>query len=211
MIPPPAALQVAMPRLVLASASASRRGLLEAAGLRFAAVAAAVDEAAIKRAARAEGLDPAAAALRLADAKALAVAGGDPEALVIGADQLLVHEDGRWFDKPPDLAAARAQLLALRGRRHVLVTAAVGRRRGARIWQHVAAPALAMRGFSEAFLDAYLALEGEAAVTGSVGGYRLEGRGAHLFRRVEGEQAAILGLPLLALLEFLRGEGVLLA
>ncbi len=126
MIPPPAALQVAMPRLVLASASASRRGLLEAAGLRFAAVAAAVDEAAIKRAARAEGLDPAAAALRLADAKALAVAGGDPEALVIGADQLLVHEDGRWFDKPPDLAAARAQLLALRGHADRLARALAG-------------------------------------------------------------------------------------
>jgi septum formation protein len=199
--------QAETPRLVLASASATRRALLEGAALRFEAQPAAVDEAAIKEAAQAEGIPPADAALMLADAKAERIARRDPEALVIGCDQLLVCE-GRWFDKPPDLVAARAQLLALRGKAHELVTAVVCHRHGARIWQHVAVPRLVMREFGEAFLDAYVALEGERLL-GSVGAYRLEGPGVHLFARVQGDHAAILGLPLLPLLGFLRQHGVL--
>jgi septum formation protein len=201
-------MQAETPRLVLASASAARRALLAGAGLRFEAVAAAVDEAAIKEAAQAEAIPPADAALMLADAKAERIARRDPEALVIGCDQLLVC-DGQWFDKPTDPAAARAQLRRLRGRRHELVTAVVCHRYGRRIWQHVALPRLWMRNFSEAFLEAYLAAEGER-VTQSVGGYRLEGPGVQLFARIEGEYAAILGLPLLPLLGFLRDHGVLL-
>nr|WP_246419305.1 Maf family protein [Neoroseomonas alkaliterrae] len=193
--------------MVLASASATRRALLASAGLRFEAQAAAVDEAAIKEAAQAEGIVPADAAIMLAEAKAERIARRDPDALVIGCDQLLVCE-GRWFDKPADLAAARAQLLALRGRRHELVTAVVCHRQGGRIWQHVAVPRLVMRDFSDAFLDAYLAAEGER-VTASVGAYRLEGPGVQLFASVQGEHAAILGLPLLPLLGFLRQHGVL--
>jgi septum formation protein len=200
-------IQAATPRLVLASASATRRALLECAGLRFEAQAAAVDEAAIKEAAQAEGIAPADAAIMLAEAKAERIARRDPDALVIGCDQLLVCE-GRWFDKPADIAAARAQLLALRGRRHDLVTAVVCHRQGGRIWQHVAVPRLVMRDFSDAFLDAYLAAEGER-VTASVGAYRLEGPGVQLFASVQGEHAAILGLPLLPLLGFLRQHGVL--
>ena len=200
-------IQAATPRLVLASASATRRALLDSAGLRFEAQAAAVDEAAIKEAAQAEGIAPADAAIMLAEAKAERIARRDPDALVIGCDQLLVCE-GRWFDKPADLAAARAQLLALRGRRHELVTAVVCHRQGGRIWQHVAVPRLVMRDFSDAFLDAYLAAEGER-VTASVGAYRLEGPGVQLFASVQGEHAAILGLPLLPLLGFLRQHGVL--
>jgi septum formation protein len=201
------------PRLVLASASAARRAVLESAGLQFTAQAAAVDEAAIKESARAEGLPPSDAAMLLAEAKAGRIARRDPEALVIGCDQLLVcaMEDGvRWFDKPPDMAAARAQLLALRDRPHELVTAVVCHRRGERVWSHLARPRLAMRAFSEEFLDAYLAAEGERLLA-SVGAYRLEGLGPHLFREVRGEHAAILGLPLLPLLGFLRDHGVLLA
>lgn len=196
------------PPLVLASASAARRAVLEAAGLRFAAEAAAVDEAAIKESARAEGLPAEEAAMLLSDAKARRIAARRPEALVIGADQMLVC-DGRWFDKPPDLDAARAQLVALRGLPHVLVTAMVAWRDGARVWQHLARPRLVMRAFSEAFLDAYLAAEGER-VLGSVGAYRLEGPGVQLFSSVEGEHSAILGLPLIPLLGFLRDHGVLL-
>lgn len=202
-------IQAAAPRLVLASASTARRALLDSAGLRFEALPAAVDEASIKESAQAEGIPPADAALMLADAKAGRVARRDPEALVIGCDQLLVCE-GRWYDKPPDLAAARGQLLALRGRAHELVTAVVCHRHGGRVWQHVAVPRLAMRDFSEAFLDAYLALEG-ATLLGSVGAYRLEGPGIHLFARVQGDHAAILGLPMLELLAFLRQHGVLAA
>ena len=196
------------PALILATASQARRAVLAAAGLRFAAEAAAVDEAAIKEGAQAEGIPPGEAAMLLAEAKAQRIARRQPEALVIGADQLLVCE-GRWFDKPPDMAAARAQLLALRGRPHELMTAMVCWRGGQRVWQHLARPRLTMRGFSEAFLDAYLTLEGEA-VLGSVGAYRLEGPGVQLFDAVEGEHSAILGLPLLPLLGFLRQHGVLL-
>lgn len=200
-------IQAPVPPLVLASASAARRAVLEGAGLHFEALPAAVDEAAIKEAAQAEGIAAADAAIILAEAKAERIGRRHPEALVIGCDQLLVCE-GRWFDKPPDLAAARAQLLALRGRRHELVTAVVCHRHGSRIWQHVATPRLAMRDFSDAFLDAYLAMEGER-VTTSVGAYRLEGPGVHLFASVQGEHAAILGIPLLPLLGFLRQHGVL--
>ncbi|MGK7869230.1 Maf family protein [Falsiroseomonas sp. E2-1-a20] len=200
------------PALILASASAARRAVLEAAGLRFEARAAAVDEAAIKEGAQAEGIPPAEAALMLAEAKAMRIARRAPEALVIGCDQLLVAPDDsgtpRWFDKPPDMAAARAQLLALRGRRHELVTATVAWRGGERIWQDVTTPRLTMRDFSHEFLEAYLAAEGEALL-GSVGAYRLEGPGVQLMAKIEGEHSAILGLPLLPLLRFLRQHGVL--
>jgi septum formation protein len=195
------------PRLVLASSSATRRALLTQAGLAFEAQAAAVDEAAIKQSAQAEAIPPGEAALMLADAKAERIQRRAPDALVIGGDQLLVCE-GRWFDKPPNLATARENLLALRGRRHELVTATVCWRNGERIWQDLSTPRLTMRSFSEAFLDSYLAAEGEA-LCASVGAYRLEGLGAHLFSRVEGEHSAILGLPLVPLLRFLRQHGVL--
>jgi septum formation protein len=200
-------LQAADPELVLASASATRRALLEQAGLAFTALPAAVDEAAIKQSAQAEGIPAADAALMLADAKAERVARRRPEALVIGGDQLLVCE-GSWFDKPESLAMARQSLHALRGKRHELVTATVAWRHGARIWQDVTTPRLTMRDFSEPFLDAYLAAEGEALLA-SVGAYRLEGLGVHLMSRIEGEHSAILGLPLPPLLRFLRQHGVL--
>ncbi|WP_027283355.1 Maf family protein [Rubritepida flocculans] len=193
-------------RLILASQSASRRALLEAAGLSFEAMPAAVDEAAIKESAKAEGMTPADAALLLADAKAARIARRHPEAVVIGADQLLVCE-GEWFDKPADVQAARRQLERLRGRAHELVTAVVGWRAGQRAWQHIATPQLAMRDFSDAFLDAYLAREG-ALVTQSVGAYRLEGPGIQLMRDIRGEHTAILGLAMLPLLAWLREQGL---
>ncbi len=201
-------IQAAAPALILASASKARRAVLAGAGLRFEIRVAGVDEAAIKEAAQAEGISPDEAALILAVAKAERVARSAPDALVIGADQLLVCDDA-WFDKPPDMAAARAHLQRLRGRRHELVTALVCHRGGQRIWQHVAKPRLTMRAFSDAFLEAYLAAEGEALLS-SVGADRLEGHGAQLFDRIEGDQPAILGLPLLPLLGFLRQHGVLM-
>ncbi len=194
------------PPVVLASGSATRRALMRDAGLRFTATAVALDEAAIKAALRAKGADPAEVSLALADAKAMRVP--DSEALVIGSDQLLVC-DGGWFDKPADLADARAQLWQLRGRTHALLTAVTCWRGGQVIWHHVARAHLVMRAFSEPFLDAYLAAEGEAVLS-SVGAYRLEGRGMQLFDAVEGEHAAVLGLPMLPLLGFLRRYGVIL-
>lgn len=200
-------MQADAPRLVLASASASRKMLLEQAGLRFEARAAQVDEAGIKRGARAGGATAAETALLLAEMKAQRIARRDPEALVIGCDQLLVCED-RWFDKPADLAEARDHLMFLRGRTHTLVTAVLCQRGEQRIWHHVAQPRLTMRPFSDGFLDAYLQAEGDALTT-TVGAYRLEGLGVHLFDAVQGEHAAVLGLPLLPLLGFLRQHGVL--
>lgn len=202
-------LQAGAPRLLLASGSAARRALLEASGLCFEVLPAQVDEAALKQGARAAGLDAEAAALLLAQAKAQHVAHRDPAALVIGCDQLLVC-DGRWFDKPADLTEARAHLRALRGRTHTLVTAVVCRRGEQRPWQAVSLPRLTMRAFSDAFLETYLSLEA-AHVTTTVGAYRLEGPGVHLFATIEGEHAAILGLPLLGLLSFLRQYGMLTA
>ena len=201
-------LQRADPSLVLASASASRRALLAGAGLNAAIVPSSIDETPIKRDAWAHRVDAETTALRLADAKAESVALARPDAIVIGADQILVCDD-IWFDKPVSPEAARDQLLRLRGREHRLATAATCYHGGRRVWHHVASPRLVMRRFSDSFLDVYLTEEG-AAVTTSVGAYRLEGRGIHLFSHVEGEHATILGLPLLALLAFLRDVGALL-
>lgn len=195
--------------LVLASGSAARAGLLANAGLRFDIVPARVDEAAIKHAARAARMSADATALRLADAKAAEVTAARPDALVIGADQLLVCES-RWFDKPHDIDAAHRQLLELRGRTHTLVTACACHRGSAVLWHHVETPRLTMRRFSDTFLDAYLRLEANH-VTTTVGAYRLEGPGIHLFDFIQGDHSAILGLPILPLLAFLRRMGVLAA
>ncbi len=200
-------LQADAPRLILASQSTSRHALLTAAGLVFDCVPARVDEDAVKQAARAEDASPEEAALLLASLKAERVARTHPDAVVIGADQILVC-DGAWFDKPADIAAAETHLRRLRGLTHTLVTAVICQRGPTPLWQHVAMPRLTMRGFSDAFLADYLAAEGEALLS-SVGAYRLEGLGVHLFERIEGEHAAILGLPLLALFGFLRQHGVL--
>ena len=202
-------LQAASPKLILASASRSRQALLTAAGLNFDVRAAHIDEGEIKRSARAEAVSADDTALLLAELKAHRIARPNPDALVIGADQLLVCDD-RWFDKPADLAEARQHLLSLRGRSHTLVTAVVCQRGDQRIWHHIAHPRLRMRAFSDAFLASYLQAEGNL-VTSTVGGYRLEGFGLHLFDRVEGEHSAILGLPMLALLGFLRQHGVVAA
>src|ERR1700761_8919129 len=134
-------MQRSTPRLILASASASRRALLSGAGLAFDVRPADLDEATVKRAARSQGLDAGAAALRLAELKAAAVVEADPDALVIGADQILVC-DGVWFDKPADIAAARKQLCALRGRSHRLATAVSCHRHGRRVWHAIVHPTL---------------------------------------------------------------------
>lgn len=196
------------PRVVLASGSASRRAVLNGAGVTFEVAVPHVDEAAIKDACRAEDIPVADTALILADAKASRIARTRPDDLVFAADQMLVC-DGAWYDKPADIEAARVQLQALRGRRHELVSGMVAWRGGQRVWQDVTVSALEMRDFSDDFLDAYLTLEGSALLA-SVGGYRLEGPGVQLFARVGGDQSAILGLPLMPLLRFLRQHHVLL-
>jgi septum formation protein len=193
------------PPLILGSASPARQALLSQAGLAFETCPTGLDEAAIKHASAVQGLTAGATALALATAKALAVR--RPGAIVIGCDQVLVCE-GALFDKPADLAAARQHLQRLRGRPHALETATVAVRDGEVLWRHLETPTLVMRDFSDVFLDWYLAAEG-AALLGTVGAYRLEGAGIQLFAHIEGDHSAILGLPLLPLLGFLRGIDII--
>lgn len=194
--------------IVLASGSATRRAMLERAGVAFVVDTAAVDETAVKDAMRAETNSPARVAEVLAELKATRVSAKHPGAIVVGADQMLDCE-GQWFDKPADHAAARAQLAALRGKTHRLTSAVVAVRDGQRLWHHTEAAKLTMRRFSDAFLDDYLNRAGNA-VLASVGAYQLEGLGSQLFMLVEGDHFTILGLPLLALMDFLRENGELL-
>ncbi|MDR6769404.1 septum formation protein [Azospirillum sp. BE72] len=194
------------PVLVLASGSRTRAAMLEQAGVSAILDKPLVDEDEVKAAGRAEGVPADAVAEALAELKAQRIARRHPGALVVGADQMLECE-GRWFDKPADRAAARAQLLDLRGRTHRLVSCAVVVRDGERMWHKVDSARLTMRNFSESFLDDYLDRVGDE-VLHSVGAYQLEGLGAQLFQRVEGDFFTILGLPLLPLLGFLRVHGV---
>jgi septum formation protein len=193
--------------LILASASPARAAMLQAAGVPLEVLPARVDESELKIALRGQGADPADVAIALAELKALQVSRSRPGRLVLGADQML-DCDGVWFDKPASPAAARDQLLSLRGRKHRLTSAAVLARDGARIWHHSASARLAMREFTDAFLDGYLETAG-AAVLGSVGAYQLEGLGAQMFERIDGDFFVILGLPLLPVLDILREQSVL--
>lgn len=191
--------------LILASGSAARRHMLEAAGLTFQVVSPRVDEEAAKASYRAAGMKPRDQADALAEIKALSVSRSTAD-FVIGADQMLAVE-GHVLDKPNDIAEARAHLERLRGRTHELITAAVVAREGTVIWRHIDTPRLKMRPFSDAFLDGYIERAGEGTLR-SVGAYQLEGLGAQLFERVEGDYFSVLGLPLLPLLAFLREHGI---
>lgn len=191
--------------LILASASAARAMVLTQAGLAFTVLRPSVDEEALKLSLRAEGFAPRDQADALAEAKALSVSRRTP-GFVIGADQMLALGDD-VFDKPPNRAAAASHLRMLRGKAHTLLSAIVIAKEGAVIWRHMETPKLTMRSFSDAFLEAYLDAIGESACA-SVGAYQIEGLGAQLFARIEGDYFSILGLPLLPLLTFLRDHEV---
>ena len=193
--------------IVLASASKVRRALLEAAGLAVIVDPAAVDEAAVKESYAGEGAEPGEIAEALAALKALRISPRHSGLITLGADQILECE-GRRFDKPVGIEGARAQLQALSGRRHRLISGLVAMRDGERLWHHRGEAVLTMRKFSDGFIENYLAAAGPA-VLDSVGAYQLEGLGAQLFARIEGDYFTILGLPLLPLLDFLRLQGEL--
>jgi septum formation protein len=193
--------------IVLASTSTSRRAMLEAAGLSFTTVAPNVDEEQIRGLLEDAGAYPQVIAEALAEAKAIAVSERHPGALVLGADQLLVLEE-KIFAKALDEGEAREILRALRGREHELIDAAMIARAGAVIWRHVDHARLWMRDFSDAFLEEYITAE-MPDILGSVGCYRIEGRGAQLFSRILGDHFSIRGLPLVPVLEALRAAGAL--
>jgi septum formation protein len=194
--------------VILASKSTARRAVLQGAGVRFETAVAGVDEDAVKIGLLAKGASPKEVAEALAEQKAVRISAARP-GLVIGADQTLEFEC-RLYDKVETVAAARERLKLLRGKPHQLHSAVVVARDGVPIWRETVSATLAMRDFTDGFVDAYLAEEGEAAL-GSVGCYRLEGMGAQLFARIEGDYFTILGLPLLGLLELLRQHEVLSA
>jgi septum formation protein len=189
---------------VLASKSAARRAVLDGAGVPYEAATAGVDEDAVKSGMLAQGANAREVADALAELKAIKVSRSRTE-FVVGADQTLEFE-GKLYDKAETLAEARARLQALRGKPHKLHSAVVVAKDGAPIWREVVTATLTMRDFSDAFLEDYLAQEGEAAL-GSVGCYRLEGPGVQLFSKIDGDYFTILGLPLMGLLDLLRRHG----
>ena len=192
--------------VILASKSAARRAVLDGAGVPYEALVAGVDEDAVKASLLAEGAGPRDIADALAELKAIRVSHGRRE-FVIGSDQTL-DLDGQLYDKADSVEAARERLKLLRGKTHRLHSAVVVAKAGTPIWREVVTASLTMREFSDAFLEAYLASEGPHAL-GSVGCYRLEGPGAQLFSKIEGDYFAILGLPLMGLLDLLRRHGEL--
>jgi septum formation protein len=189
--------------LILASGSAIRAQLLARAGLSFSILRPSVDEAELKT--EFASASPAGLAAKLAEAKASIVSRANPDALVIGADQVL-NFAGRAHDKPVSIEDARAQLLRFRGTVHALETSVCCCRAGKPVWSHAMHADLTMRQFSDGFLEAYLDSLGED-VLASVGGYKLEERGIQLFSRIDGDYFGILGFPLMPLLAFLRSEG----
>ncbi|WP_219894539.1 Maf family protein [Aquisediminimonas profunda] len=194
--------------LVLASGSIGRRTLLEQAGVPHDVMSASIDEAAAKAPLRARGLGPSAIADALAELKALEVSERRPQDLVLGCDQTLALENGLEFDKPPDLSTLAEQLRMLSGKTHSLYSAMVIAQQGQIVWRNRESVRMTMRTLSDQFIADYLESEGDVLL-GCVGGYRIEGLGIQLFSQIEGGHFAIMGLPLLPLLAYLRSEEIL--
>jgi len=192
-----------MMQIILASASKSRGDLLRGAGLTIKCLPAHLNEDIIK----AEGLRVTDTALKLSTAKAEVISKEYPEAYVIGADQMMDCEDQR-FDKPKDLDHAKEQLKILRGKTHRLISAVSIVKSGTCLWSHHQSADLEMRNFSDEFLDSYIEIVKDDGLS-TVGAYRLESIGVQLFSRIEGDYFTILGLPLLAVLDFLRSRDMI--
>lgn len=194
-------------RLILASNSASRRALMTGAGLEFSTRAAEIDERRIEAELAAAMASPPEIAVALARAKAVEVSRLDPDAHVIGSDQVLSLED-RLLHKPADMAEAAAHIRAMSGTTHYLNCGIAIAHGGDVIWSEVSIAAMTMRPISEAFLEKYLQMSGEG-ILGSVGAYHFEGPGVQLFDSIDGDYFTILGLPMLKLLAGLRELGLI--
>ncbi len=197
-----------MPTLVLASQSASRRAMLDAAGVPHEALPALVDEASAKESLLAEGISPRDLADALGELKALKVSRMAPQALVLGGDSLVALDDGSLLDKPESREQAHDHLQRMSGKTHDLYSAAVIAEGGRAVWRHVDRARLHVRPLSEAFIESYLDVEWPA-IAGCVGCFRIEGPGVQLFSRTEGSHFTILGMPLLPILDYLRTRGVM--
>ncbi len=193
-----------MSPVILASRSHARAALLKSAGVQFTVYPSAVDEDHVKKKGLQEGLSPSQIALKLSGMKALSVSVDRPGAIV-GADQTL-EMDGVLFDKAKSVGEARERLRSFRGRTHFLHAAVTVASGPNILWRSVQTARLTMRDFSDEFLDNYLSKSPESILS-SVGCYRLEEEGVQLFETIEGDYFTILGLPLLELLAFLRGNG----
>ena len=195
-----------MTAIILASGSASRRALLAGAGVEARAVKPNVDEDAVKLGMRGAGASVRDQAMQLAEVKATKISAQEP-GLVIGGDQML-SLNGEPFDKPVDLDAAADHLRRLSGQTHTLETAIVVAEGGQPVWRHLARPKLTVRSLSESFIETYIDTCG-AVLLSTVGAYQLEGMGAQIFSKIEGDYFSILGLPLLPLLDYFRVRNVI--
>jgi len=188
-------------RLILASQSAARRAMLDAAGVSYEAIRPGVDEESAK--ASLAALSPRDLADALAELKAVKLSGRHPQSLVLGCDSVVALEDGTLLDKPESREQAADHLRMLSGKRHDLISAAVIAEGGSAVWRHVDRARMHVRPLSEDFITAYLDAEWPA-ISGCVGCYRIEGPGVQLFAGVDGSQFTLLGLPLLPVLDYLR-------
>jgi septum formation protein len=193
--------------LILASASVARKMMLENAGVPVRCVPAQIDEQALKQSLITDGASPRDIADCLAEAKARNVAFQYPDNLVLGGDQILV-QDGDIFSKAKTRAEAKMVLKRLSAKSHQLISAAVISHQGQPVWRTTASATLKVRSLSDDYIDEYLDILGEAAFS-SVGCYQLEGLGAQLFEKIDGDFFTILGLPLLPVLDFLRARGMI--
>lgn len=192
--------------LILASASKTRQRMLESAGVLVDATPANIDEASLKQSLIAEAVPARDIADSLAEAKARSISMMHPDRLVLGADQLLV-QDGQFFSKAQTFDEAKTTLKALSGKTHQLISAAVIYENQTPVWRAVSSASLSVRSLSDNYINYYLTELGEDAFW-SVGCYQLEGLGAQLFSKIDGDYFTVLGLPLLPVLDFLRGRGI---